>query len=67
MERIGYDSETRRYTFRDTNGATYIGSPGEEFGGQLKLISGPTRAAQDGEYQNFVMAARALTLILAPY
>jgi len=33
--RIGYDSNTRRYQFRDGEGRTYQGEPGEEFGGHL--------------------------------
>ena len=48
MERIGYDSETGRYTFRDVNGAVYEGSPGAEFGGELKLISGPVHSGRIG-------------------
>jgi len=33
--RAGYDSNTRRYHFRDSEGRMYQGEPGEEFGGRL--------------------------------
>ncbi|PPQ79075.1 hypothetical protein CVT25_002300 [Psilocybe cyanescens] len=32
FERIGYDDDTRRYTFRDANGNLYHGEPGSEYG-----------------------------------
>lgn len=52
MQRIGYDSDTRRYTFRDQHGGIWEGSPGEEFGGELRQISGPTVPANDGVYRS---------------
>lgn len=38
--RVGYDSNTRRYHFRDAEGRMYQGEPGEEFGGRLTPING---------------------------
>ncbi|KAF9563809.1 hypothetical protein CPC08DRAFT_721383 [Agrocybe pediades] len=32
FKRIAYDSDTRRYTFRDREGVLYQGEPGEEYG-----------------------------------
>lgn len=32
MKRIGYDSDTRRYTFRDERGILYQSEPGNEYG-----------------------------------
>jgi hypothetical protein len=37
--RAGYDSNTRRYHFRDAEGRMYQGEPGEEFGGRLVPMS----------------------------
>ncbi len=39
MERIGYDSDTHRYTFRQADGSLYEGS---EYGGDLRLVSRPS-------------------------
>jgi hypothetical protein len=36
MKRIGYDSDSGRYYFRDTDGTYWRGSPGEEFGEMTK-------------------------------
>ncbi|GJE83942.1 hypothetical protein PsYK624_000150 [Phanerochaete sordida] len=44
MERIGYDSDTQRYTFRDSDGCIYEGS---ESGGMLTLVSRPHRKHDD--------------------
>ncbi|KAI0084216.1 hypothetical protein BDY19DRAFT_997931 [Irpex rosettiformis] len=49
MQRIGYDSDTRRYTFKDKQGAIWRGSPGAEFGGQLSQISGPTHPSKNDD------------------
>jgi len=43
MEKIGYDSDTRCYTFRDADGAVYEGADG---GGHLRCISSPTHSAK---------------------
>ncbi|KAH7082489.1 hypothetical protein FB567DRAFT_594962 [Paraphoma chrysanthemicola] len=32
MQRIGYDSDTERYTFRDTDGSLYESAPGSRYG-----------------------------------
>ncbi len=32
MERIGYDSDTGRYTFRDSDGSIWEGPQGAEYG-----------------------------------
>ena len=32
MKLIGYDSDSERYYFRDTDGSLWVGSPGSEFG-----------------------------------
>jgi hypothetical protein len=32
MQRIGYDTESQRYTFRDTSGALYESAPGSRYG-----------------------------------
>ena len=39
MQRIAYDSDTNRYTFRDTDGSVYEGG---EYGGNLRLVSRPS-------------------------
>jgi len=44
MERIGYDSDTQRYTFRDSDGCIYEGT---EYGGTLKLVSRPHKKQDD--------------------
>lgn len=44
MERIGYDSDTQRYTFRDSDGCIYEGS---ETGGMLTLVSRPRKQHDD--------------------
>ncbi|EKM59012.1 uncharacterized protein PHACADRAFT_249166 [Phanerochaete carnosa HHB-10118-sp] len=44
MERIGYDSDTQRYTFRDSDGCIYEGN---EYGGTLTLISRPQKGQDD--------------------
>ena len=41
MVRIGYDSDTQRYQFRDSDGSIYEGSV---YGGDLKLVSRPKAA-----------------------
>ncbi|KAI0337502.1 hypothetical protein BDW22DRAFT_1488275 [Trametopsis cervina] len=43
MERISYNSSTRTYMFRDSQGAVWEGTPGEEYGGRMTRVSGPTR------------------------
>lgn len=40
MQRIGYDSDTQRYTFRDSDGCIYEGT---EYGGMLTLVSRPQK------------------------
>ncbi|KAL1749108.1 hypothetical protein HDZ31DRAFT_59699 [Schizophyllum fasciatum] len=35
FRRISYDSETKRYTFVDAYGVTYVGRPGEEYGAMI--------------------------------
>jgi len=32
VTRVGYDADTRVYTFRDKQGQFYEGAPGEEYG-----------------------------------
>jgi hypothetical protein len=32
MQRVGYDSDTERYTFRDTDGTLYESAPGARYG-----------------------------------
>ncbi|KAF2023708.1 hypothetical protein EK21DRAFT_80234 [Setomelanomma holmii] len=32
MERVGYDTDTERYTFRDTDGTLYESAPGSRYG-----------------------------------
>ncbi|KIP10550.1 hypothetical protein PHLGIDRAFT_28382 [Phlebiopsis gigantea 11061_1 CR5-6] len=49
MQRIGYDSDTQRYTFRDSDGCIYEGGTS---GGDLVLVSRPTvksKSKQDDE------------------
>lgn len=53
--RAGYDSNTRRYHFRDAEGRMYQGEPGEEFGGRMAPMNGidpsmrPPFSPDDGE------------------
>lgn len=37
MKRVGYDSDTRQYTFRDSEGL-WVGEPGDEWGGNLTYV-----------------------------
>lgn len=57
MERIGYDSDSRRYTFRDQRGVVWVGLPGEEFGGEMERVSGPSK----GEYHITSLGCRDTT------
>lgn len=36
MKRIGYDSDSGRHYFRDSDGSYWKGAPGEEFGEMTK-------------------------------
>lgn len=45
MEQIGYDSDTQRYTFRDSDGSIYEGG---QYGGDLVLVSRPTKPNATG-------------------
>ncbi len=45
MQRIGYDSDTHRYTFRDRQGAIWQGG---EYGGELRQVSGPPGSSKNG-------------------
>ena len=40
MQRIGYDSDMQRYTFRDSDGSIYEGAA---YGGTLTLVSRPQK------------------------
>ncbi|TIA92498.1 hypothetical protein E3P99_00602 [Wallemia hederae] len=37
MRRVGYDADTQRYTFRDSEGY-FLGEPGDEYGGRLSFV-----------------------------
>jgi len=41
MKRIGYDSDSGQYYFRDTDGTYWKGAPGEEFGEMTKVEEVP--------------------------
>ncbi|THU97399.1 hypothetical protein K435DRAFT_778071 [Dendrothele bispora CBS 962.96] len=45
MERIGYDSDSGRYIFRERNGSTWQSEPGTEFGPMTRLSQGPSSNA----------------------
>ena len=47
MTRIGYDSDTQCYVFRDADGSVY---EGEVSGGNLRLVSRPGQKTEQGEY-----------------
>jgi len=50
--RVGYDSDTQCYMFRDRDGVSYRGQPGMEFGGILTAIStGDRRFANDSSFE----------------
>lgn len=42
FERIGYDSDTQIYTFRDSEGNTYESEPGNRYG-ELRPVRSPSR------------------------
>ena len=46
MQRIGYDSDTQRYKFRDSDGSIYEGGT---YGGDLILVSRPTMKTKQGK------------------
>ena len=58
MQRIGYDSDTHNYTFRDGKGNVYIG---DEYGGELRLVSRPTDGDGEPVFQLFVLPTPKLT------
>jgi hypothetical protein len=50
MQRIGYDADTERYTFRDTDGTLYESAPGSRYGDLQPVGHRSTR--QDVEERN---------------
>lgn len=46
MVRVGYDSDTQTYTFRDADGSLWEGPPGSTYG-RLTQVSGPTANGTD--------------------
>jgi len=49
MKRIGYDSDTGQYFFRDKDGSVWMGSKGAEFGEMQQVDEGPIVITTDGE------------------
>ncbi|KAK7749332.1 hypothetical protein SLS62_008183 [Diatrype stigma] len=46
MQRIGYDADTETYTYRDADGSTWEGAPGNQYG-RLTRVSGPPAPPPD--------------------
>lgn len=62
MEKIGYDSDTHRYTFRDSDGCIYEGG---ESGGSLTLVSRPTQRSKRGKSpRSFCIWPQIITFVL---
>ncbi|KAK7035997.1 peptidoglycan-binding domain protein [Favolaschia claudopus] len=49
MERIGYDSDTGRYYFRDSDGSVWQGAQGAEFSEMTRVSDGESSRDQDVE------------------
>ena len=58
MQRIGYDSDTHRFTFRDTAGNIY---EGDEYGGELRLVERPSDK-QGKSYERFDLSSVIVAL-----
>jgi hypothetical protein len=52
MKRIGYDSDTQTYTFRDASGAIYESEPGNRYGELWPAGRGPQRTPREVEQHN---------------
>lgn len=52
MTRIGWDTDTQRYIFRDTDGSIYDAEPG----GQLRLVSRPSRDNNQGSISSHLQS-----------
>lgn len=46
FKRIGYDTDTKQYTFQDRDGALWVGQPGEEYGHLTPILDPIGKAAQ---------------------
>lgn len=51
MKRIGYDADTKVYTFRDRKGILYQGAPGADYG-TLTPISNTGVTARPGAFES---------------
>ncbi|KAF8204114.1 hypothetical protein BJ912DRAFT_1037410 [Pholiota molesta] len=49
MKRIGYDSESGRYYFRDTDGSVWVGPQGAEFGQMTRVNALPPTIEAEAE------------------
>jgi len=64
MKRVGYDSDTGRFYFRDRNGDTYAGPEGAEFGQMTRMsgsevLSAPTDEETPDDLERAPAMARA--------
>lgn len=63
MQRIGYDSDTQRYTFRDSDGCIYEGGTS---GGDLVLVSRPTVKSKSKQGAKTFPLTKPLILTVTP-
>jgi LysM repeat protein len=52
MQRVGYDSDTQRYTLRSTDGTLYHSAPGSRYGDLTSAGHNPTYTPEETEERN---------------
>jgi len=59
MKRVGYDSDSRRYYFRDRSGVLYEGAQGAEFGDMTRVHSAPIAIPEEDDNDIEAASSRA--------